>query len=213
VIRSSRGTTPLRRLLAGVAVALIPVLAGCEAGTNAPTNNPHPASDGAQADLYGIAIRNVFVLGPAPSASLPVGGSTGLFLALVNTGTSPDTLLSISAPGVAASVRLPGGAVSLAQQQPVYLTGPAPQVILGGLTQPLNGGQSIQVTMSFEKAGSITLDVPVLPRADAYATFLPVPSPTPSPTGTTKAAGRHSGSASATPTPSATPTASPSATP
>ncbi len=103
------------------------------------------------------------------------GQSAGLFFAVVNSGT-PDRLLSVSAPGAARSVTLPGGSVNLATNRGVFLTGPAPQVILNDLTRPLSGSAYIHLVMTFQNAGSVTLLVPVVPRASYYATFLPPPA-------------------------------------
>jgi copper(I)-binding protein len=217
VILHGRSSTGLRRAaIAGVA-ALVPVLAGCEAGNNAPTDQWHQPTPGASATLDSgpsgqIAIRNVFVLGASGNRSLPAGSTAGLYLALVNTG-APDQLVSVSAPGTAESVRLPGNGVRLQVDEPVMLTGPAPGVVLDGLTRSLNGGQYVRVTMDFRKAGKVTLTVPVMPRTDYYATFSPapaVPTPTPKASSTAKATPKAKASGSATASPSATP--SPSAT-
>ena len=54
-----------RRLLVGAIAILVPVLAGCEAGLNAPTLEFHPASYGVSTTVNGIAIDNLFVLGPS----------------------------------------------------------------------------------------------------------------------------------------------------
>lgn len=191
-----------RRLLVLAAAALIPVLAGCEAGNNAPTQEWHQPTDGAGTVFRNIAIRNVFILGAPIGQSLPKGGEAGLFLALVNDG-SADTLTSISAPGTAASVSLPGGAVTLAPQQGVFLTGPSPKVVLHDLTRTVTGGSVVTLHLTFQKAGSITMQVPVMPRAQYYATFAP---PAPSPSATPSAV-------SATPGPSASPSASAAASP
>jgi copper(I)-binding protein len=213
VIRSSHGaggrraTLPRRLLIAAVA-ALIPALAGCEAGVHAPTQLWHPPTDGTGRVVHGIDIRDMFVLGAAPDSSLAAGQSAGLFFALFN-NAAPDRLLSISAPGTAKSVRLPGGTVSLAQRKVVLLTGPQPKVILTGLMRALQGGSFIRVVLTFQKAGSVTLDVPVLPRAQYYSTFSPAPSPTPKPTPADKAA--PTPSATATTGSTATPTPSPTA--
>ena len=189
-----------RRLCIAVVAVLIPALAGCEAGTNAPTQRWHQPTDGAATVLHGIAIRNVFVLGAPPNAALAAGKSAGLFLALFNSG-SPDRLLSISAPGTAKSVQLPGGSpVALAGSQGVLLTGPQPKVILTGLVRSLPGGSFIPVTMNFQNAGSVTLNVPVLPQAQYYSTFSAAPAPTPTATATRKP--KHHGQATPTPTPS-----------
>ena len=71
-----------RRLLVGAIAILIPALAGCEAGLNAPTLQYHPASNGVSTTVNGIELDNVFVLGPQLNQTLPAGGQAGLFLAL-----------------------------------------------------------------------------------------------------------------------------------
>jgi copper(I)-binding protein len=201
VIRSRRRTATPRRLLVLAIVALILALAGCEAGTNAPTQEWHNPTDGSGIVHDNISIRDVFVLGAPLGSAVPAGQSTGVFFALINNG-SPDKLLSITAPGTARSVSLPGGAVSLASQQAVFLDGPVPKVILEGLTRPLSGGQSVVLVMDFQNAASVTLDVPVMPKAADYATYSAPPTPTPTPTAT-PATGKHGKKkATATPTPS-----------
>jgi copper(I)-binding protein len=200
VIRSrSRAARP-RRLLVLAIAALIPVLAGCEAGNNAPTQEFHQPTDGAGVVHDNIAIRNVFVLGAPIGATLPAGQSAGLFLALINDG-SPDKLLSISAPGTARSVALPGGTVSLASQQAVLLTGPEPKVILQDLTRPLTGGSSIMLVLNFQNAASLTLQVPVIPQASYYSTYSPPPTPTPTPAATPARHAKHKPKPAATPSP------------
>jgi copper(I)-binding protein len=202
VIRSSRRPGG-RRLLVLAIAALIPVLAGCEAGNNAPTQQWHQPTDGTGTVHDNIAIRNVFVLGAPIGSTIKAGSSAGVFLALINDG-SADKLVRISAPGTATSVTLPGGSVSLASQQAVFLTGPAPKVVLEGLTRPLTGGSSVRLVLTFQNAASVSITVPVMPRAQYYSTFSP-PSPTPSPTPTTKS--KHKG-ATATPSVSPSPSAS-----
>jgi copper(I)-binding protein len=197
VIRSSRRPAG-RRLLVLAIAALIPVLAGCEAGNNAPTQEWHQPTDGTGTVHNKISIRNVFVLGAAIGSTIKVGGSAGVFLALINDG-SADKLVKISAPGTAKSVTLPGGSVSLASQKAVLLTGPAPKVVLEDLTRPITGGSSVRLVLTFLNASSVSMTVPVMPRAQYYSTFSP-PSPSPSPT--TKS--RHT-SATATPSASASP--------
>lgn len=192
MIRSSHRTAG-RRLLVLAIAALVPALAGCEAGNNAPTQEWHQPTDGTGIVLDNIAIRNVFVLGAPIGSTIGVGHSAGVFLALINNG-SADKLVSVSAPGTAKSVTLPGGGVSLASQQAVFLTGPAPKVILQGLTRPLTGGSSVRLVLTFRNAASVSLTVPVMPRAQYYSTFAP-PTPSPSPS---VAKGQH---AAATPSP------------
>lgn len=201
MIRSRRGRTLSRRMLLVAAAALVPLLAGCEAGADAPTLSWHPPADGAEATVDGIAIQNVFVLGAPLNGALPAGHSAGLFFALVNAG-SPDRLISITAPGTAKSVTLPGGSVGLASQRAVLLTGPRPLAVLNDLTRTVTGGSSVRLVLTFKNAGTVTLDAPVMPQAQYYSTFSPPvppvsPSPSPAP-------------AAPTPTPAATPSPSPS---
>ncbi len=200
-----------RRLLFGAIAVLVPVLAGCEAGNNAPTLEFHPASTGVSVVASGITIGNAFVLGPALNTTLPAGGRAGVFLAL--DAPNGDRLESVSAPSAATSVTIAGGSVNLAAQSLVDLSGPSPEIVLTGLTKPLNGGQTVQLVFTFATVGQITLTVPVLPRAYDYATYsapaLPTASVTPSAQATASVSPAASGTASAragiSPSASATP--------
>jgi len=175
VIRSKRGLLSLRDLVVVAAVGLIPAIAGCEAGNNAPTQQWHQPTPGASAIVNNtLRINNMFVLGPTPGFVLPRGASAGLFFALANDG-APDRLLSIKAPGEAASVLVPAGGISLGRQQSLFLTGPSPQVVLEHLTRTLNGGQWIRLNLLFQNAGFVSLKVPVMPRTESYGTFSPAP--------------------------------------
>jgi copper(I)-binding protein len=208
-------TTAVRRACAIAAAAAIPLLAGCEAGVNAPVLQWHSPNAGANKAVPAatgrgfIAIRDVFVLGAPLNASLPAGSSASVFLAFVNTGAR-DRLVSMSAPGTAASVTLPAGGVTLEQSRTVLLTGPQPEVVLAGLTHTLPSGGNIRLVLRFQNAGTVTLFVPVIPKESYYATYSAAPSPTPTPTATKKH--RHHGQASATATPSPGATASATAT-
>jgi hypothetical protein len=171
-----------RRLLLVAAAALVPVLAGCEAGNNAPTLAFHYPTDAAGTVVSDgdLSIRNVFVLGAPLGRDLTPGQSASLFLALVNTG-SPDKLLSITAPSTATLVMLPAGGIPVVAGHPVYYGGPVPQVVIRGLTRTVTSGSSIRLVLMFEKAGPVTLLVPVMPRADQYATLQPPASPSATP--------------------------------
>ncbi len=199
MFRSRSGKAVARCLLIGALALLIPAVAGCEAGLNAPTLQFHPASSGAHAVVSKITINDVFVLGAPVGSTLPAGSSAGVFLSLFNGGTSGDALVSMAAPGYASSVSLTGGTVSLPANSPVNLMGPQPMVLLSGLTKPLAGGMDIPVTLNFEHAGSVRLMVPVQPQSFYYSTYSAAPAPaTPTaPTATTTPAAKPG----ATPTP------------
>lgn len=214
MIRASFGKTPAGRLLlgAGVLALLIPAVAGCEAGQNAPTLQFHAASSGAQTVFNGIRITNAFVLGAPTGSSVPAGSSASLFVSIYNGNSSGDALQSISAAGWAKSVTVTGGTVQLpAGGPPVNLTGPTPDVVLDTVSQPLTGGSTIPVTFSFERAGSVTLQVPVEPQSYQWSTFSP---PAAAQTGaaavsTSTATPISSATATGTATPTSTATATP----
>jgi copper(I)-binding protein len=214
-----------RRLLAGAIAILVPALAGCEAGLNAPTLEYHPASFGLTTTVNGITIDNAFVLGPSLSGSLSAGGQTGVFMALATEDNS-DKLVSVSAPGTAGSVTLANGPVTVTPNTLTDLNGPTPQIVLNNLSVPLSGGETIPLVLNFANAGAVTLNVPVEPAAYEYATFSP-PAPSASPTTSaataattskkkakkgTRASSTASDSASATSTASGEATATPSPT-
>jgi copper(I)-binding protein len=203
-----------RRLLFGAVAVLVPALAGCEAGFNAPTLMFHPASTGQSTIIDGIAIDNAFVLGPQLNTVLPAGGQAGLFMSLSAPGN--EQLTSISAPGTATSVRLINGPVNLGANALVNLDGPAPEIVLNGLTSALSGGETVRLVLNFASAGAVTILVPVEPNAYDFATYSPPPpSPTPTPNPKHKASptatpsGSVSASTTATPTASASPSTSP----
>ncbi len=192
-----------RRLLLGAIAVLVPVLAGCEAGLNAPTLEFHPAAIGANETMNGVTIDDAFVLGPALNATLPVGGQAAVFLTLE--AANNDQLTKVTAQG-ANSVQLVTGPVTLTADQVVNLSGPQPQIVLTGLTSPLSGGQTVSLTLQFANAGNISITVPVEPSAFDYTTYSP-PAPPPSPTPAATPSASLTGSPGATPTASASPSA------
>lgn len=208
MVRSSRKTLT-KGLLIGALALLISGIAGCEAGNDAPTLEFHPAAPGAYGSADDISISNAFVLGAPVGASVPAGSSASLFLSLYNGGTGDDTLVSVSAPGYASSVRVTGGTVSLPASAEVNMTGPEPSLVLSGLAKPISSGQAIPLTLDFEHAGSVTLQVPVEAHSFYFSTYSPPPtaSPTAKPKTTSRAGAVPSPTASITTAP-ASPTAS-----
>jgi hypothetical protein len=196
-----------RRLLFGAMVVLVPALAGCEAGFNAPTLQYHPANFTGNVTKNGISFSNVFVLGPSASGPAVAGGRTGVFMSLY--AKNGDQLESVSAKGVATQASIIGGTVNLPANSLVDLSGPVPRVVLSGLANPLQGGQTVTLGFNFAKAGTITIDVPVEPQSFEFGTYSPPPTPSPSPSATGKKKKKAKGAASA----SASASASPSTTP
>jgi copper(I)-binding protein len=202
VIRASFGKRAAGRLLlgAGALALLVPAIAGCEAGNGAPTLEFHPASAGSQTVFNGIKITNVFVLGGPSGSTVPAGQSASLFLSLYNNGSATDKLVSASSPS-SATVKLDGGSVPLPAYTPVNLTGPTPSAVLTSLSKPLTAGGYIPLTLVFQHAGAVTLQVPVEPQSYYWATYSPPASP--SATGTSTSPSTVTATSTASPSPSA----------
>lgn len=104
----------------------------------------------------------------------PGAARTGAFyFTVTNSGSAPDRLLSASSP-VAESAQLHSSQMvdGVMQMRPVASLDLAPgaaavlqpngmHMMLMGLKQPLKRGDQVPLTLRFEHAGAITVDVPV----------------------------------------------------
>jgi len=151
---------PLLALLASTAL-----LAGCGTGLEATTYKETGREDGAIADVggrTGIAVRYLHVEGPALGSTHALGATAALAGALVNNGSTADALVGVSSD-LASSARLVlrGQPVTAVPVPALGSAGTAWRVELVGLVRTLHAGTFIPVTLSFAKAGRITLQVPV----------------------------------------------------
>jgi copper(I)-binding protein len=208
VIRHSR-----RMAAVGIAGALAvgPAVSACGVGNDPQTARPTQLTEGVNVTTKsGVAVRNLFILGPAPGAQLAANSAATVYAWIVNDSADgrPDRLIGIGAPGVAQGAQIQGGGVELPYQRLVQLGVPSPAglttplITLQGLTTPLSGGESINLTLRFQNAGTLPASVPVVPRDGYYTTYAPAPLVTPS----------ASATATATPSGSATPAATGGAT-
>ena len=168
--------TRTRRLLpclvGALALAGTLALSGCGAGQIAQTSDESAAVNGVGAQVGDVVIRDMQVAYPprpaSPEAVYPQGGSAQLKFGIVNEGTTADRLVRVSSPA-ATAVRI-GGDPSLPPN--ILLLGggeggtaPAgvrPATIeLTGLTTPIHAGVSVPVTLTFERAGSTTVQAPI----------------------------------------------------
>ena len=120
-----------------------------------------------------INISAPFTRATLPNA--PVGGG---FLTIENTGDTDDRLVSVTAK-VSGDVQLHEmameGDVMKMRELPDGITIPAGETItlapgglhimFMGLTQPFTEGQTVAVTLTFEQAGSVDMELPVLGAA------------------------------------------------
>lgn len=143
-----------------MAAAAALLLSGCAAGQVSQTAQQVVAIDGGNATAGHIGVRNVLVATP-PAANYPQGSSAALSMVVSNDGLDTDSLIGISTPA-AESVALSAQKISLPAQSNVTLAdGGAATATLTGFTKAFCYGQSIPLTFSFEKAGQLTVNVPI----------------------------------------------------
>ncbi|HSZ41635.1 MAG TPA: copper chaperone PCu(A)C [Trebonia sp.] len=164
----------LARACCVVAVVLIPLgaLAGC--GSEEP-DNPGPGvpasyapaeQDGGVTDQVGGLVDVITARIPQPGAGA-TEAQLEMTLAVTTPGT-PAALTAISTPAATSAVLLTNGhsatriSVPLSAGTNVQIGPPsADEILLKGLREKLKLGQTIPVTMTFGKAASTTLKVPV----------------------------------------------------
>jgi copper(I)-binding protein len=169
---------PGRKTVKAVAAAvLLPSLAvlaltGCGAGAVTQTAAQASAVNGTGGQVGNVLVRDATIASAAnlAGAAYQPGGAAPLNLSLVNTGAAPDKLLAVSSPvagsgQITGDATLPGGTVVTvgnndgADSQ--ALAGRNIAVKLNGLVGPVRSGLTYPVTFRFEKAGTLTVQVPV----------------------------------------------------
>lgn len=147
-------------------------LSGCGAGAVSQTADQASGVNGAAGQVGRILVRNATIefAGDLAGEVYRQGRSAPLSMSLVNTGALADRLVSASSPA-AASVQVMGDAV-LPGNRSVTVgnnTGTPSQALAGrtiaiklvGLKQPVRAGLTYPVTLRFERAGEVTVAVPV----------------------------------------------------
>ncbi|MBB5153932.1 copper chaperone PCu(A)C [Saccharopolyspora phatthalungensis] len=163
----------LRLIPAAIGLGAVVALAGCSAGQVTETDTQVAAVNGGSGDLKQIAIRNAVFTFPTTDARYPAGSSAPVQLVISNEGPD-DKLVQVSSP-YAASATL-GGITDLPSRTALHAAGQAAQVqqaetpadrevqiTLNGFKQDITPGVTIPVTFVFEKAGAVTVQVPVGP--------------------------------------------------
>lgn len=164
-----------RAVVAAAAVTVLaPIAAGCAAGVNAQTGRPYSPTEGINAAVRNIVLRDVFILGPAPGTELEPGENAPMYGTIA--GTSADRLVAVSTDDTFGAAKIGGGEIAVPADSAVRMAR-QPSVTARGLTKRLRGGEYVKVTFTFDRAGAISLHVPVIPRAHQYATFPPAPTP------------------------------------
>ncbi|HUR51760.1 MAG TPA: copper chaperone PCu(A)C [Mycobacteriales bacterium] len=159
------------------------VVAGCGTGLEAQTYTETGRQDGAFASVggrTGVSVQRLQISGPASGSALAVGDTAFLKGGIANNGSTADALVGASSDLAASTTLLVDG--TPVQEVPLRAQGIAPAgwaVALTGLTREAHVGSYIDVTLDFQRAGRLTVRVPVeagdnglsqrTPEQDPYA--------------------------------------------
>jgi copper(I)-binding protein len=172
------------------ALLLSPIaLSACSAGQVTQTSAQERDKVGATAQVGEITVRAVELAYPN-GGRYEEGDDAELHMAIVNAGPEDDALVDITGEGFdriritgsgtatpTTSPSTPGGSddgIAVPADTAVYLGENAPTVTLAGLSDALTTGQSVEITLVFQQAGEVTLQVPVatpssdLPRGENF---------------------------------------------
>lgn len=135
-----------------------------------------------------VHLGPINISAPFTRATLPNAPVGGGFMTIENTGTEADRLVSVSAnvsgavqihemamQGDVMKMRQLADGIEIAPGETVTLAPGGIHIMFMGLTQAFVEGESVPVTLTFEKAGSVDVELPVLGTAadaapDAHAT-------------------------------------------
>jgi hypothetical protein len=153
-----------RKILAVIgSLSLLTTLSACANGKNAPTAMIRQVTDGVEADSGAIKVRD-FLLVVQPDGSAAIVGT------FLNSGTAPDTLVSISVGGIPAVIkRTMGNDFTLQPDQPIIFAGDSANAsgVIPGLKA--TSGSRIDATVTFANAAPVTKSVLVREKDGVYA--------------------------------------------
>ena len=175
---SPRVSSGTRRLfpLAALVIAGASLAVGCSSDDTTPeakasSTEVTAESGGTEASVGDLKISNARIGEPA-------GPNTGMFLSITNDGDTADRLVAVTT-GISPEVQLhetvtDGDRTSM-QELPSGIDVPAGTTTVlepGGLhamfmkVEPLTADEQVPVTLSFDKAGDVEVEVPVIPLTE-----------------------------------------------
>jgi hypothetical protein len=170
-VSTSRRSGKLAKLAAGAVLGAV-ALSGCGAGQIAQTAMQQSAVDGNQAAVKNVALRNVHIQALQTGDYLRPGATVDLVLVAVN--QSPDVtdrLLGITTEigkvtVTGDSTLPPSGVLFIGQNgQPKKANDAieAAETVKAtiALSKPITNGPNYDVTFNFEKAGTVSVPVPI----------------------------------------------------
>lgn len=167
--RSPRSRPSRVGIGAGAIVAAL-LLAGCGAGQLTGTSTQRSSAGGANAGAGDVVVRDAEIeFGDAVPAAVvwPAGATAPLQMRIVNEGATADRLVSASSTwassvSVTGTTDLPGGlAIVVGDPASAPAGARTAQIELVGLKDNLRAGLTYPVVLVFERAGPISLDVPI----------------------------------------------------
>ena len=147
--------------LAAAALAL--ALSACGANFEAQTYQEQSTSVGNNSAVGSIDIRNIAIV-PGSDGTVPKGSDADVQMTLANDSGDDDRLLSASTPAAAsvAVVDRRTGTTATDLTIPRFgTTGTQSGLVLRSLTGNLRSGQTVPLTLRFERNGEVTVTVPV----------------------------------------------------
>lgn len=161
---SSKLPNKSRKILAVIgSLALLTTLTACANGKNAPTAMIRQVTDGIEADSGAIKVRD-FLLVAQPDGSAAIVGT------FLNSGTAPDTLVSITVGGIAATLkRTDGKDFTLQPDQPIIFAGDSANATGSVPGLKATPGTRIDTTITFGTAAPVTKSVLVREKDGVYA--------------------------------------------
>lgn len=139
-------------------------LSACGTGLEAQIYKSRTPQDSTSATAGDIALRNLAVEAPTVGGALLTGGRAVVTGTFVNNGSEADALTGASSE-VAASVLVRGGVAGDPQERVAIpalgTSGTSWSLELTGLTQDLRPGTYLRLTLVFEHAGRVTVQVPI----------------------------------------------------
>lgn len=166
-----------RSLGALVLVAL--AATACSAGRNTETDQERGTPFVAQASIGSVAVRAIRVVLSDTATNVNASPTTPqayLTATLVNRALSTDAVTGATVAGTSVSLSgttEPG--IALPSHQVVQIGDPelgfvGPALGVGALKSPLTTGTTTTVTFTFQNAGTVTVDVPIMTSSDVGTT-------------------------------------------
>ncbi len=169
----------IQSLLAGTTLVLLASMA--VAGDK--SQDGHAMKDG---DMAAMAMGPILIQDAYARASTPSAKSGAAFMMIMNEGDSADRLIAASSPvaqrielhthkeddaGIMRMTEVEGG-IEIPADGMAMLERGGQHLMFMGLTEPFTDGSAIEVTLTFEQAGDIMVEIPVdlnrKPQAGAH---------------------------------------------